>query len=150
MIKQHDQTSEFLVDFKLIGRHVSVIMLFIHYLNMITLDPRRCQMKKICGFDPGCGSTSAMSLLDLYQCPEVIASLPSVHCLLAVGGRMLNLRLSIILLLTTVSPQVHRSLKLVTVLVQWFSVNHFRLPAKALPALMCHLPSHLCLSYPDP
>lgn len=127
-----------------------ILTLFIHYLNMITLDPRKCQMRKICGFDPGCGSTSAMSWLDLCQCPEVIASLPSVYCLLAAGGRMLNLRLLIILLLTTVSSQVHRSLKLVTVVMQWFSVNHFRLPGKALPALMCHLSSHLCLSYPGP
>lgn len=93
-----------------------------------------------------CGSTFAKSLLDLCQCPEAIASLPSVYCLLEAGGRMLNLHLLIILLLTNVSSQVHRSLKLVTVVMQWFSVNHFRLPGKTLPALTCHLPGHLCLA----
>lgn len=51
---------------------------------MITLNPRRCPMRKICGFDPGCGSTSAMSLLDLCQCPEVIAS---SFCILSACSR---------------------------------------------------------------
>lgn len=96
-------------------------------------------------FDPGCDLTFALSLLDLYQCPEAIASLPSVYGLFAAGGRMLNPHLLIILLLTNVSSQVQRSLKLVTVVMQWFSVNHFRLPGKTSCGLTCHLPSHLCL-----
>lgn len=86
-----------------------------------------------------------MPLVDLCWCLQAISSFTFV---LSFQNRGKDAELSplITLLLANVSAQIHRGLKLVTVVTQWLSVNNFRLPGKALHDLTCHLPSHLRLT----
>lgn len=94
MTKHYDLNEGILNRLEFASQHVSVITAYLLPKRVQRLTPKDLRLKKkkknyifFCVFDPGCDLTFAMSWLDLCQCPEAIASLPSVYCLFAAGGQ---------------------------------------------------------------